>query len=350
MRQATNILKHLIIIAFLTLQALGCAVASGPSASSGSQKPKHRHGTIRVLYWNIQNGMWAGQLDHYQAFVDWVNSWNPDICIFDEGAQIYYDRTKDHMPNEERYLPAHWDELCSRWGHRYHVVTPRRPSTSTPFGLTNYPQVVTSHFPIDSVTIVRGHKPDTVIVNYSGWYQVHVKGVKAPLNIVTLHLKHGKYGYAVPKERRDESAEKYEGEQHRIKELICIMDHTVRKSKDPDKELWIMAGDYNSYSRRDNYAYKWNPESLAFQTQDYMISHSPFIDLFYTRYPDSFQPTCGDVRIDYMYVSEPMLNACIDIYQKPNGYTKREHSGVDKFYIPSDHYPIIADFKISKMK
>lgn len=334
----------------LTIHVVCCGGSAESSVASDSGKPRHMKGTLRVLYWNIQNGMWAGQQNHYQAFSEWIKSWNPDICIFDEGAQIYYDGTHEHMPNENRYLPDHWGDLCAQWGHGHHFVTPRRPSTSTPGGLTNYPQVVTSRFPIDSVTIVRGHKPDTVIVNYSGWYQVHVKGVKKPLNIVTLHLKQGKYGYAVPKERRDESAQKYEGEQHRIKELNCILDHTVRKIKDPDKELWIMAGDYNSYSRKDNYAYKWNPESLAFQTQDFMISNSPFIDLFDARYPNDFQPTCGDVRIDYMYVSKPMLNACIDIYQKPDGYTKREHSGVDKFYIPSDHYPIIADFKISKMK
>lgn len=350
MRLATNILKLFFLSVFLAAVAVCCVVVSGSSVHTDSQKPRHKNGTLRVLYWNIQNGMWAGQPDHYQAFVDWINAWNPDICIFDEGAQIYYTGTNDHMPNDERYLPSHWNELCSRWGHQYSVVTPRRPSTSTPGKLTNYPQVITSRFPIDSVTIVRGNKPDTVIVNYSGWYQLHVKGVNKPLNIVTLHLKVGKYGYAVPKERRQESSDNYEGEQHRIKELTCILDHTVRKSKNPDKELWIMAGDYNSYSRKDNYVYGWNTESLAFQTQDYMLSHSPFIDLFTARHPDDFQPTCGNLRIDYMYVSKPMLNACIDVYQKPDSYTRREPSGVDKFYIPSDHYPIVADFKISKMK
>ena len=51
-----------------------------------------------------------------------------------------------------------------------------------------------------------------------------------------------------------------------------------------------------------------------------------------------------------MYVSKPMLKACIDIYQKPDSYTERVHSGVSTFYIPSDHYPIIADFKISKLQ
>lgn len=350
MRLTTNILRRLVLTVIIATQAVCSAVASVTATATDSHNPQHNNGILRVLYWNIQNGMWAGQPDNYRAFVDWIDSWNPDICIFDEGAQIYYDGTDDHMPNEERYLPAHWGELCARWGHQYHFVTPRRPSTSTPFGLANYPQVISSRFPIDSVTIIKGNKPDTVVVNYSGWFQLHVEGVKKPLNIITLHLKYGKYGYAVPKERLQESADNYEGELHRIKELTCILDHTVRKSDNPDKELWIMAGDFNSYSRKDNYVYKWDEESPAFQTQDYMLFHSPFIDLFNARYPDDFLPTCGDLRIDYMYVSKPMLDACIDIYQKSDSYTERVRSGVSKFYIPSDHYPIIADFKISKMK
>lgn len=344
MRVSKNSYMHLVLTSLLIFQVAFCMVASD------FPKPRHEKGTLRVLYWNIQNGMWAGQQDHYESFVEWIKSWDPDICIFAEGAQIYYDGTDDHMPNEERYLPAHWGELCARWGHQNHFVVPRRPSTSTPYGLTNYPGVVTSRYPIDSILIVKGHKPDSVIVNYSGWYQVRVEGVEKPVNIVTVHLKHGKYGYAVPKERQKESADNYEGEQHRIKELTCILDHTVRKSDNPGEELWIMAGDYNSYSRKDNYVYKWNPSSPAFQTQDYMILHSPFIDLFDARYPDDFQPTCGNLRIDYMYVSKPMLDACIDIYQQPDSYTKRERSGVNKFYVPSDHYPIIADFDFSKMK
>ena len=208
--------------------ALILVLAAPLAAWAATEKNPQEKKTLRVLYWNIQNGMWAGQPDHYQQFVDWINSKEPDICIFCEGAQIYYDGTHDHMPNEERYLPAHWGELCARWGHQYHFVNDRRPSTSTPGGLTNYPCLVTSRFPIDSVLLVKGHKPDTVVVNYSGWYRVHVDGVEKPLNIVTVHLKNGKYGYGVPADQRDASSERYEGELFRVKELTCILDHTVQ--------------------------------------------------------------------------------------------------------------------------
>jgi endonuclease/exonuclease/phosphatase family metal-dependent hydrolase len=111
-----------------------------------------------------------------------------------------------------------------------------------------------------------------------------------------------------------------------------------------------MAGDFNSYSGKDNYIYKWNDVDKAFQTQDYMTLQSPFFDLLREYCPDTFMPTCGNLRIDYMYVSKPVLKACTGVISQPDTYTRREHSGVDKFYIPSDHYPIIAEFEISKLK
>ena len=36
---------------------------------------------LRLLYWNIQNGMWDGQNDNYDRFVEYVKSQDPDICV-----------------------------------------------------------------------------------------------------------------------------------------------------------------------------------------------------------------------------------------------------------------------------
>ena len=353
MREATATLKRLALIFFTVSLLVCCAAGKAAATSPAGDKPKHNsEKTLRVLYWNIQNGMWAGQQENYKQFVEWIKSYDPDICIFCEGAQIYYDGTHEHMPNEDRYLPEHWDELCARWGHEYVRVNPRRPSTSTPYGLTNYPCLVTSRYPIDSIAIVKGSQPDSVVVNYSGWYQINVPGPQKPLNIVTVHLKHGKYGRGVPPEQRQASADRYEGDLYRARELTCILNGTVRKTTNPDKELWIMAGDYNSYSRKDNGHYKWNNASPGFTAQDYMIFQSPFYDLVKECYPDDFFPSCGNLRIDYMYVSKPMLKACEDVYAEPDNYTRRvkDPTGATSFFIPSDHYPIIADFKLSKMK
>ena len=69
-----------------------------------------RPSDFRLLYWNIQNGMWDGQPDHYDRFVAWVRAQRPDVCVFCEAATIYKDGTDDYMPEDEHYLPdgANW--------------------------------------------------------------------------------------------------------------------------------------------------------------------------------------------------------------------------------------------------
>ena len=74
---------------------------------------------LRVLYWNIQNGMWDGQTDNYKRFTDWVAEQNPDICVWAESVSLYYSNTADPLPEEERYLPDGWQELAARYGHEY---------------------------------------------------------------------------------------------------------------------------------------------------------------------------------------------------------------------------------------
>ena len=41
-------------------------------------------GATRILYWNIQDGMWDGQTDNFNRFVQWVQKQSPDICVFAE--------------------------------------------------------------------------------------------------------------------------------------------------------------------------------------------------------------------------------------------------------------------------
>ena len=40
------------------------------------------YGSTRLLYWNIQDGMWDGQTDNFNRFVAWVQKQAPDICVF----------------------------------------------------------------------------------------------------------------------------------------------------------------------------------------------------------------------------------------------------------------------------
>ena len=321
-----NVWKYLLIL--LLILPL-------PLVLSGRKSEKK----LRLLYWNIQMGMWDGQGDNYERFVDWVKSKDPDICVWCEGGSLVKTDSDQTIPKSERYLPGAWPELARRYGHEYVFVGGFRDP---------FPQVITSKYPIDSMGRFIGSEPDSVVVHGAGWAKVNYDGKE--INVVSLHLQPYAYWRFLPPEKKEESRKNYGGEKYRQMEMKWILDHTLRTREHPDKELWIMAGDYNSYSRNDNYKYKWNNASLGFQAQDYMIFHSPFYDLYDRCYPDDFLPTCGSLRIDYMYVSKPMLNACIDINQKTDSYTERVYSGVSSFYIPSDHYPIIADFKISKLQ
>ena len=64
--------------------------------------------TMRLLYWNIQNGMWDGQNDNYDRFVDFVKAQDPDICVWCEAQSIWLTDSDKAMPKEDRYLVEGW--------------------------------------------------------------------------------------------------------------------------------------------------------------------------------------------------------------------------------------------------
>ena len=43
---------------------------------------------LKILYWNIQNGMWSDQGNNYDNFVDFVKSEDPDICVWCEASPV----------------------------------------------------------------------------------------------------------------------------------------------------------------------------------------------------------------------------------------------------------------------
>ena len=81
------------------------------------------------------------------------------------------------MPKEDRYLVGNWGELAARYGHQYWGIGGHRD---------NYPQVITSKYPITYVSRIVGEEPDLVVSHGAGWATVDVEG--KTVNIVTLHL------------------------------------------------------------------------------------------------------------------------------------------------------------------
>ena len=74
---------------------------------------------MRLLYWNIQNGMWSDQSNGYDNFVAWVKGYDPDVCVWCEAQSIYKSGTAERMDSVDRYLTANWGELAARYGHKY---------------------------------------------------------------------------------------------------------------------------------------------------------------------------------------------------------------------------------------
>ena len=107
---------------------------------SCGQKKKQK--PLRLLYWNIQNGMWCGQDDNYEKFTTWVKQQDPDICVWCEAQSIYKNGTADPLDSQERFLVDNWGVLAKRYGHPYWYIGGHRD---------NYPQVITSKYPIENI-------------------------------------------------------------------------------------------------------------------------------------------------------------------------------------------------------
>lgn len=321
---------------FITLLTALLLVPSG--SLQAKKKPENN---LRLLYWNIQNGMWDGQRDNYDRFVNWVKTQNPDICVWCEGGSYLLAESTEVSPKEDRYFPAGWPEVAKRYGHDHVFVGGMRDP---------FPQVITSKYPIDSLGSFIGSKPDSVIVHGSGWAKVKVRD--KDVNIITVHLQPYAYWRYLPDEKKDESARNHGGEMYRRMELEWIFNHTVKTKENPAEELWIMAGDFNARSRRDNFKYRWSLSDPRYTVHKYIEDRTPyFYDVVAEMFPEIFCPShSGNTRIDYVYMTRPMLKAVRKVVASPDEYTRPVSAGVGKYKRPSDHMPIIVDFNIDKIK
>ena len=317
--------KRLLLFSALVLLCLGLS-AREPS-------------DIRLLYWNIQNGMWSDQPNNYDNFVKFVKEQDPDICVWCEAASIYYSNTADGIKtNDEKYLPFNWDSLAARYGHDYVYLAGWRD---------NYPQVITSRFPIKNVKRILGDPDDVIVSHGAGWAQIEVQG--HTLNLVTLHT--WPHGFAYRAEDREASQAEDGGHKYRAREMEFICEATVNTSKKARDEFWMMMGDFNSRSRVDAAQYSYPEDSPAYLVHDYIRSKTPYLDIIHEWYKGEFQPsTGGKSRIDYVYATPAMYN-CIHYTKifKSEGWLKvtRDPQNLSNFCHPSDHLPILVDFSFS---
>lgn len=336
-------LRFLVCVLLLLSAALPCRVSAfEPSEAAKSQQARTRRGkefVVSVLYWNIQNGMWAGQEDDYTAFVEWVKGRNPDICIWCEAQTLYKTGTHFAASAEERFLPEGWGKLARRYGHKYVSVGHNRDG---------YPQVITSRFPIREEVKLKGAEPDSVLMH--GGLKATVRRKDMTLHLVALHTF--PHDYSPLAADREASSRLREGDGYRVREVKYICDHTVGEDIDAGRHFWLMAGDFNAVSRRDNEFYRLAEEDSAFAVHDYIACHTPYCDAMADYYAGELKPTLAGVpqRIDFVYCTQALLEriTSIDVIDDEYTHPVKDATPDIDFFRPSDHLPIQVDFDMSE--
>lgn len=299
-----------------------------------------REGNLRLLYWNIQNGMWSGQADNYRRFAEWVAEVDPDVCVWCEAQSIYKTGTADRMAEEDRYLVDNWPELAARYGHKYCYVGGHRD---------NYPQVITSKYPIENVDRIVGTEPDSVVTHGAGWARIVRKG--RPINIVTLHLWPQSYAYRAKDPKASGAAR--EGDDYRRMEIEYICNHTIATHAAAAGELWMMMGDFNAWSRLDNWIYGYAEDDSRFRAYDYVTENTPYEDVIGGLYRGKFCPTLHTTkRIDFVFCTPLLYDSIVRCDVLADDYTDpvRDPKRLSNFWHPSDHRPIVVDFDLTKVK
>ncbi|MBO6169943.1 MAG: metal-dependent hydrolase [Bacteroidales bacterium] len=299
-----------------------------------------RKGNLRLMYWNIQNGMWYDQPNNYNNFVEFVKKYDPDVCVWCEAASIYKNNTSTGAPSSDRYLPSNWPALAKRYGHNYAALGGWRD---------NYPQEITSKYPISTLLkITNTSTSGKPVAHGAAIQQVVVNGHN--LRFVTCHMWPQSYGFGVSSADQAASSAAHEGDYYRQFEMQYIVDKTINNSSYASEE-WVLLGDMNSRSRQDNGTYGYAATNTAFLTQDVILNNTDMKDVIIELYPapDNFMAsTFGTSRIDYVYVSPVLMDKVVNAFILADQWNYRGDKSpyVDTFRMPSDHRPIIVDFDL----
>lgn len=280
-----------------------------------------RDGKLRLLYWNIQNGMWSDQGNGYEHFVNFVNAYSPDICVWCEARSNYQTGSDIRIEEEEQaYLPTHWSELAARYGHQYVAVSRR--------GNEGFPQVITSRFPVEKLRQMETLPGGAAIMHGAGVFKLITPA--GDDYFVTLHLN--------PYPENDDI---------RLDEIRTILEASVLDASYSGGRGWFVLGDFNSHSRVDADNITATPDRpLLFAVHDYIADNTALIDLSATRYPGSYtSTTSGMSRFDYIYMDAKAYARVKDAGVISTAWTQPVFTEISNFYWPSDHRPILVDLE-----
>lgn len=299
--------------------------------------------TLRVMCWNIQNGMWADQDNNYNNFVAWVKKYNPDVCVWCEGETIF-NTSGDKVYGTNRILPNAWASVAQRYGHNYWSKSEDRD---------NYPQIITSKYPINTLAkIGQIGTTDAYVAHGSGLFEVEFNGHS--VYFVSFHAFAHAYD---PKytssdtDAQNASAALYEGDYHREKEIRYVYEQTIEKY--PSQSNWLMMGDFNSISSLDA-EHHTGINDTNWLLHDHILGKDYLKDIIAERNApeDFFSSINGDSRrIDFIYASPAMYDRIESTAIIIDSWTvlSQDKSVSDKGYFcrPSDHRPILVDFKMN---
>lgn len=299
--------------------------------------------TLRVMCWNIQNGMWADQDNNYNNFVAWVKKYNPDVCVWCEGETIF-NTSGDKVYGTNRILPNAWASVAQRYGHNYWSKSEDRD---------NYPQIITSKYPINTLAkIGQIGTTDAYVEHGSGLFEVEFNGHS--VYFVSFHAFAHAYD---PKytssgtDAQNASAALYEGDYHREKEIRYVYEQTIEKY--PSQSNWLMMGDFNSISSLDA-EHHTGINDTNWLLHDHILGKDYLKDIIAERNApeDFFSSINGDSRrIDFIYASPAMYDRIESTAIIIDSWTvlSQDKSVSDKGYFcrPSDHRPILVDFKMN---
>ena len=255
--------------------------------------------TLRLISYNILEGMKLDQTTGKTELAAWVRSMNPDILALQEANKF----TQESL-----------ERLAASYGHPYVVTNIKKGD--------NYPVALTSKYPVEVIAKI------TEGVSH-GAIHVRIRGV----NIVVLHLwphATGSNGYA-------------DGNSYRMAEITAFLDGTLKAH--PGEVRWLMMGDFNSVSPLDaddlpggvGLNYDVHTKVLGSGYHDLMRSYRGY---FIPSCPTAAFAGGNATRIDFIYGSSAMLSDMTCVETVRDDFTDTR----------SDHYPLMTEFRVYGMK
>ena len=183
--------------------------------------------SLKIIEYNIRNGMQYDQWQDYAAFANWVRVQEPDILVLCEGRSLYASDGKK-LPAEKQAFPAQLAKYAAQWGHPYTAVSS---------GNGPYPVLVTSRYPLRIVQQLSGGALYT-----HGGMHLRVAG----LNLVVFQ------GLEPETKLKELPACKNGEELRRVAEMAAVAAQTVGNPAFEPEKNWILTGSLGGQSAADS--------------------------------------------------------------------------------------------------